>query len=171
MKYNIVGYGSLISHKSLNQTIPPKHFTPVIVKGYKRIFNLLDDRVPYHDILNLTKSKSSQFNGVMFQVDLKELRRIKKREYEYNLEQTWAYDFLTGKKLCKCLIVIDQVLAIDNKGRTPNRSYLRLCREAAYHISKEFGEYWDSTTFTASGKKIKDWIKTHKEYNTIKEKK
>src|SRR3989344_5908505 len=132
MKYNIIGYGSLISHKSLNQTIPPRHFTPVIVKGYKRIFNLLDDRVPYHDILNLTKSKLSKFNGVMFQVDLKELRRIKKREYEYNLEQTWAYDFLTGK---------------------------------------EFGEYWDSTTFTASGKKIKDWIKTHKEYNTIKEKK
>lgn len=57
MKYNIIGYGSLISHKSLSKTIPDKHFTPVIVKGYERIFDLAVKKGSCPDVLNLKKTQ------------------------------------------------------------------------------------------------------------------
>ena len=164
MEYHLIGYGSLMSHQSLRETIPDKHFTPVIVKGYKRIFNLAEKN---GDVLNLIKSRKSFFNGVLFKVNEKELIKIKKREDEYNLEETSAYDFLTKKKLCKCLIVTDNIISIDRKKRKPDKSYFTLCRESAYHISKEFGRYWDNTSFISNGQKVSNWIKNHPEYQTL----
>ena len=166
MKYNFVAYGSLMSHQSLRQSIPDKHFSPVIVKNYKRIFNLATEKSKYPDVLNIVKSKDSKFNGVLFQLNKKELKKVKEREPEYNLEETYAYDFLTGKRLCKCLVVIDRYIAIDKKHK-PNKKYFTLCREAAYHISREFGEFWDNTTYTSTGKKISEWVKYNKDYDTI----
>ncbi|MBI5803714.1 gamma-glutamylcyclotransferase [Candidatus Pacearchaeota archaeon] len=167
MKYSFVGYGSLLSHKSLQETIPNKKFKPVIVKGYKREFNLEDNKEK-KDFLNLVKNKKSYFNGVMFEVDDKELIRLKKREDFYNLEQTSAYDFKNKKKLGKCFVVIDNFVSLDHKGELPNKTYFIMCREAAYHISKDFGKLWDKTTFTSNGEKIEDWIKKSKDYDTMK---
>ena len=167
MKRMVVGYGSLMSHQSLRETIPDKHFTPVIVKGYKRVFNLAIMGGKDPDVLNLEKSPNEEFNGVMFEVNDKELREFKKREEAYNLEETWAYDFLTGKKLCNCLIDIDYIVAIDKRHRKPNKDYFILCRESAYHISREFGKYWDSTTYTSDGERISSWLKKNKEYDTV----
>jgi len=155
--YNVIGYGSLISHKSLSKKIPNKHFKPVIVKNYKRIFNLAGRKTDY---LNIIPSKNSKFNGVMFKVTEKELIKLKDREVEYNLEPIYAYDFKTKKKLAEAFLFIDSFLCIDNSKRKPNEHYLKLCREAAYHISKEFGKFWDETTFTADGKKISEIIKS-----------
>jgi|SRR3989344_584788 len=165
MEYSIVGYGSLISHKSLKQTLKDKRFVPVIVKGYERIFNLSSDNGK--DVLNLKISPKAKFNCVLFKVDEKELKEIKLREDEYNLEKTKVYDFKTGKFLGEALIVIDYIVDIDKKGHFPDKGYFILCREAAYHINKEFGQMWDETTFTADGKKVSSWIKNHKGYDTI----
>src|SRR3989344_3087912 len=126
-----------MSHKSLRKTIPDKHFSPVIVKGYKRIFNLSGGGHHPSDYLNLKKSKNSRFNGVLFQLNDSDLLKIKRREPEYNLEETWAYDFLTGKKLCKCYIVVDYIVSIDRMKKKPNKHYFTLCRESAYHISRQ----------------------------------
>lgn len=166
--YRVAAYGSLISHKSIRQTIPDRHFTPVIVKGYKRVFNLNLFKDNCHDVLNIVKSKNSQFNGVLFKVNKPELLTLKEREIEYNLEEVWAYDFLTHKKLCKCFIFVDPFLSLDKSNHTPHKSYFILCREAAYHISKEFGNYWDRNTFTSNNKPITHFLKTKKSYNTIK---
>ena len=38
MRFNIVGYESLISHESLRETVSDRKFRPVLVRGYKRIF-------------------------------------------------------------------------------------------------------------------------------------
>ncbi|MBU0907882.1 MAG: gamma-glutamylcyclotransferase [Nanoarchaeota archaeon] len=168
MKYQIVGYGSLLSHKSLQETLQNKHFHPVIVKGYKRIFNVMDCSSKNPDVLNLKKSKNHFFNGVLFEVNDKELAELKKREDCYNLEETKCYDFKTKKPLGKCLLCIDHHLAIDHHHKNPNKGYFILCREAAYHISKKFGLLWDKTTFTSKNEKISDWIKEHKEYNTLR---
>ena len=167
MKYNLVGYGSLMSHQSLREEIPDKHFTPVIIKKYKRIFNLAEKDTKDPDVLNVIKSPKAIFNGVMFQVNDSELKKIKKREEEYNLEETWAYDFLTKRKLCKCLIVTDNFVSIDRKKQKPNKRYFTLCREAAYHISKEFGMYWDNSTFIADGEKVISWLKKNPSYQTF----
>lgn len=105
----------------------------------------------------------------MFQVNEKELKELKLRGIHYNLEETWAYDFFTDKKLCKCFVVIDYFFDLDKQCKKPNKKYFKLCREAAYHISREFGKYWDNTTFASDGKKISRWIKENPEYDTIKD--
>ena len=167
MRQNIIGYGSLISHKSLKKTISDRKYVPVIVKGYKRIFNLEIKKTNDSDVLNLRSSKNSQFNAVLFQVNEKELRELMQREAPYNLEKTKVYDFLTLKKIGKAYLVIDYIVAIDHKNKKPTKKYFILCREAAYHISDEFGKMWDETTYTSSGKKIKNWLKENKDYNTL----
>lgn len=165
MIYSMVGYGSLMSHDSLKETIKDKHFLPVIVNGYKRIFNLSMGNG--RDVLNLEKSAKSKFNGVLFKVNERDLREIKIREDEYNLEKTQVYDFRTGKPLGESLVVIDYLIDIDLKKHLPDKSYFILCRESAYHISKDFGEMWDETTFTSTGEKVSSWIKKNKAYDSF----
>ncbi|MDP1695619.1 MAG: hypothetical protein Q8L29_01745 [archaeon] len=167
MNYKIAGYGSLLSHKSLKETIPNKKFKKIIIKGFKRIFNVIDAKSKNPDVLNIEKSSNHLFNGILFSVNLKELKKLKEREDDYNLEEIEYYDFQTGKILGKCLIYIDHSIAIDHHHKNPNKKYFILCREAAYHINKKFGQLWDDTTFTSTGEKIADWIKSHKEYNSI----
>ena len=164
MHHNFIGYGSLMSHNSLKKTIKDKKFTPVIVKGYKRVFDLKENS---SDVLNLEKSPKSYFNGIMFSINDKELIKLKEREDDYNLEETKVYDFKTEKSLGIALIVIDYLVNIDKK-LLPDKSYFILCREAAYHISEEFGKLWDETTYTSKEEKVSDWIKTNRSYNTIK---
>ncbi len=166
MDYNIIGYGSLLSHKSLKEDCKDKKFKQVIVKGYKRIFNI--DEGNSHDVLNLTPEKSSAFNGVLFKVNDRELKKLKEREDWYNIEESECYNFNTNKKAGKCLLFIDHMILIDKHHKNPDKRYFILCREAAYHISKKFGRYWDETTYVSSGKKVSEWIKTNPEYNTIK---
>src|SRR3989344_1219210 len=167
MEYNMIGYGSLISHNSLKETINNKHFKPVIIKGYKRIFDIYVKKNENSDILNLEKSKNSELNGVMFKVNELELKEIKKRENLYNFETTKAYDFGNKKIIGDCFIVVDYSIKIDKKNKLPSKNYFILCREAAYHINKKFGEYWDKTTFTSDNEKVSEWIKNHKEYHTL----
>jgi hypothetical protein len=166
MEYSLVGYGSLISHKSLTETIKDRKFIPVIVRGYKRIFNLFVDNKK--DVLNVKKSADSKFNGVLMKVNDEELKKIKLREDVYEFTETEIYDFKTKKKLGKALIVIDRFIDIDKNNLLPDKRYFILCRESAYHISKEFGLFWDKTTYTSDNEKISEWIKNHREYGTIK---
>ena len=94
MEYNFIGYGSLLSEKSLMEILPRKKFVFVFIKNYKRIFNLKNYKSRYSDVLNLVKSKKSFFNAVMFKVNEDELRRICSREPEYNLEEVDYYNLL-----------------------------------------------------------------------------
>jgi len=165
MKYFIVGYGSLISHNSLKETINDKKYELVIVRGYKRIFNIFNGW--RKDILNLKKSSNSKFNGVIFEVDDEELRKIKKREDIYKFEEVEVYGFKSRKKIRKAFIVIDYFIDIDKEKKLPSKNYFVLCREAAYHISRKFGNYWDKTTYISDNERISEWIKKHREYDTI----
>jgi hypothetical protein len=133
-KYLMVAYGSLMSHQSIRETIPDRHFTPVIVKGYQRIFNLAVERGKCPDVLNVVKASGYTFNGLLFKVTDTELRRIKEREDECNLAETWAYDFLSGHRLSRCLVSIDVIVALDQRRRKPNKSYFILCR--ATHVNR-----------------------------------
>lgn len=166
MNYNIVGYGSLLSHNSLSKTIPDRSFTPVVVKGYKRVFNLKAERDRDPDVLNLKPDGRAQFNGVLFSVNEDELVKIKEREDDYNLEETNCYDFTTGKPLGRCFITIDHVVGIDDAARPPDKSYFILCREAAYAVSEAFGKAWDETTYVASGERVSEWLRKNPSYGS-----
>lgn len=93
---------------------------------------------------------------------------LKKREAAYDTEETQTYDFTSGKKLGNAYIFTDYFIAIDKRKRSPNKNYFVLCREAAYHINEKYGKFWDNTTYTSSGKKVKDWIKKNPKYDSIK---
>ena len=166
MQYDVVGYGSLLSHKSLKETIKDKKFIPVIVKGYKRIFDLDENS---GDELNVEKSKNHKFNGVLFKVNEKELEKIKGREDGYNIDEVDAYEFTTKKKIGKCFLFIDYY-DVDYEKKTPDKSYFILCREAAYAISDDFGKFWDLTTYTSDGESVYQWIEKHKGWDTISRK-
>lgn len=159
MQNNFVGYGSLLNHNSLKETVHDKKFKLVIVKGYKRIFNLDIRKNGKSDVLNVVKSKNNFFNGVMFKISESDLFKLKKREDEYNLEEVIVYDFKTKKRLGKALIAIDYFVGIDHDHKKPNEHYFHLCREGAYHLGKDFGKVWDETTYTSDNKKISKWIK------------
>lgn len=159
--YNFVGYGSLLSHKSLKETIKDKKFKKVLLNGYKRVFNLSLSEKYNEDVLNLVKSRGSSCNAVIFKVTEKELEKLNHREAEYNLEEIPVYD-LSGKKIGKALASIDKFIKIDNEARLPSKSYLKLCRDAAYKIGKRFGKIWDDTTFLADGRSVREYFKDEK---------
>jgi cation transport regulator ChaC len=158
IKYYFFGYGSLLDHKSLKQSIRDKKFHQAYIKGYKRIFNLKEGKKHKSDILNLIKKRGYSCNGVLFKVNKDELKSLTRREDEYNLEQTTAYDFLTRKRIGKCFMVIDYLVSIDKGKFNPNKSYFNLCRKAAYSLSNKFGKQWDKTTFLSNGISVQDWL-------------
>lgn len=165
MGWNIVGYGSLMSHCSLRETIKDKRFIPVFVKGYKRIFDITKIKGKNSNVLNLVKNKNYDFNGVMFSVTDKELEKLRKRESGYEIEEVPVYHFKTKDKLGNCFVFVDRT-DLDKK-MLPSKSYFLLCRESAYHISKKFGNVWDETTFVSTGEKVSEWLKNNKEFDCI----
>lgn len=167
MKYSFIGYGSLLDHTSLKSSIKNKKFTPIIIKGYKRIFNFQTRKNKNSDVLNIIKSKKNFFNAVVFKVNEKELKELAKREAEYNLEEIEYYDISGKEKIGKGLISVDKFINIDKNKKLPSKNYFILCRNAAYKIEKKFGEMWDETTFLANNKKVSDWIKNNKKYNIL----
>ncbi len=166
-KYKFVGYGSLLSHRSFHPSEKDaKILGAVIVKGYKRIFDISESG-KNSDVLNVEKSSGSEFNGILFEVDERELGKLSDREDWYNFEPVKVYDFKTKKPLGKALVCVDHYLFIDKRKELPAKDYFILCREAAYHLSGEFGKFWDETTFLSNGEKVAEWIKNHKVYDTI----
>lgn len=173
MKILLVGYGSLLNLSSLRDTLNISSFTPVIIKGYKRIFNVKLSSSKTSDVLNIVKSKRHYFNGLMFQVDYRQLKMlIKREEPEYHLHPVEAIPFTAFKNssrspLINSFVFVDEYIHLDKKKRLPNKDYFIFCRQSAYSVGKEFGKSWDNTTYLASGEKISSWLKRSKEYDHV----
>ena len=169
MKYYFVAYGSLMDHRALKEHIPDRHLTPVVVRGWKRIFDVRDVKSRNPDVLNVLKSRGHDFNAMLFQVSHTELRKLVAFEVEYTLARVKVREFLTGKLLCSSFMVTDRGVGIDTQGRKPNRPYFIECRRAAYRTSEEFGRYYDETTYLSDGAKVSRWLKRQPSYTTLKE--
>jgi len=158
MKHNVVGYGSLMNHKSLKKTVKDRDFQIIQIKGYKRIFNLYSQRG--NSILNVTPDEKSSFNAVLMEVTTEELKKIKDRENHYSLKKIntqkgKAYISVGKNEFSDCM-------------KKPNKKYFEICRDGAHKISKEFGKTWDATTYTSNNQKISSWIKSNPSYDDIK---
>lgn len=169
MRYYFVAYGSLMDHQALTESIVDRHFTPVIVKGFRRVFDVKDVKSKDPDVLNVEKARGHEFNGVLFRVSHPELRKLMKRETEYKLTRVQAREFLTGKLICRGFMVTDRGVGIDTGDRKPNRPYFIECRRAAYRVSAEFGRFYDATTYLSDGSKVSGWLKRHRSYATLRE--
>lgn len=156
----IIGYGSLIDPASRAKTIPPREATPIIVKGYRRIFNMAILDGPEPNVLNAERQQASSFNAVTIIVNEEELELLKRRETNYDPEHTPYYDPQKGEQLGTAIIFIGKKEAKDTSERPPNSKYLKLCRKAAYSIGINFGMQWDRTTLLADGTVLADWLLT-----------
>ncbi len=168
MKYYFFAYGSLMDHASLTEGIPDRHFTPVTLKAWRRIFDVRDVHSKDPDVLNIEPARGHSVNGVLFQVSHPELRKLMKRETEYKLARVRVQEFLTGRPLCGCYTVTDRGVGIDMDDRKPNRPYFIACRQAAYDISTDFGRCYDETTFLSDGRKVRTWIKRNRSYARLR---
>lgn len=156
----IFGFGSLINTDSLRRTAPNvSDIRPAIVKGFRREFNLWDSisgwreehlkGIPYCalDIRN-DSDEQAKVNGVVFAVDEDELSSLIKREREYRLVETTAYDFKTDEPIGTCMLFS----ACKDNGKYAHGSptqikYLGVCLEGAKRYGEEFYKTFLETTF------------------------
>ncbi|MEL6148591.1 MAG: gamma-glutamylcyclotransferase family protein [Chloroflexota bacterium] len=169
-KVLIVGFGTLLDRGSLGNTIgagsaDEKVYIPVIVEGYRRLFNLKPDHyTPSHRIFeddremaaaNVEPAEGHRFNGLAFEVDKSELGELDKRERYYRREAVTILDFQSGEAIGEGLTYISELdarwIVRDNDLLMPLwRDYV-YARRGAYGISQAFGQMYDETTFLADG--------------------
>lgn len=171
----LVGYGSLMNSQSARRTLTAGAFRgPVIAYGARRVFDyVMPDEVrrrypPPADpraygVLNVhaTGRPEDQFNGVLTEVDLRDVPALRLREPGYDLVPVACRPYpATG-----AAPTIAYVLACPSGGpRTdsslhPNPGYLALCLEGARSVSEEFATLFADTTYLADGvTRLRDWL-------------
>ncbi len=87
-------------------------FKPVIVKNYRRLFNLqpdhykADNRLRHNNTeigaANIEPAQGLCFNGLSFEANTSDLGLLDKRERYYNRSVVPFYDFETGEELGEC---------------------------------------------------------------------
>ena len=176
-KIKLIGYGSLINRNSLRKTIKSHTgFHEVWIHGYRRRFNLKSIKHLYEPwdtdvaVLNVEKCKRARFNGIVYEISLRQFHDIIYREKTYKLIKVEYSDYRTNKVEGEAFLFVGLEQFI-HKNLNPRTHYFHICRKGAYLISKKYGKDWDRTTYLASGKRVSDLgkhlIKLN-EYNKIK---
>lgn len=177
----VVGFGTLLDKGSLGQTIGQdsaqnKSFLPVIVKGYKRLFNLRPDH--YEPGLkfsaepielaaaNVEPSRAHEFNGLAFRVDESEFSELDKRERYYKRHEVDIYDFFSNAHIGKGFTYSSELdarwIIRDNALLLPLWRDIVLARNGAYTIDMAFGKKYDDTTYMADGEtSVIEYYRTH----------
>lgn len=170
MKHLIVGFGTLLDVGSLGGTIgagaaQEKRYTPVIVKGYRRLFNLRPDHYQathrrFEDereggAANVEPAAGFAFNGLAFEASAEEVADLDQRERYYRKTEVEIFDFESGQSLGYGLTYCSEPDARwiyrDNGLLMPRWDDIVLARGGAYRISRAFGEFYDRTTYLADG--------------------
>jgi hypothetical protein len=176
----VVGYGTLLSRASLASSVgaggQTKTFLPVVVEGFRRIFNLRPGHYEpsYHlthepvelGAMNVQRLEGHSFNGVAFSVSKGEMKVLDEREkYYQRIEvQVEAFPGFVGHSVeaapsgrgafvysagPESPWVID-----DPEMLRPHWRDLILAREGAYALGRAFGEMFDATTYLAGGRTL-----------------
>jgi hypothetical protein len=110
----LVGYGTLLYRSSLGQSIgamaaESRPITPVIVRDYKRLFNVRPEHYQSsHKLnaagielgaMNVERSSGSSFNAVVIPVNALELEILDQREPYYRRATATVHDFSTGEPI------------------------------------------------------------------------
>ncbi|MCB1021478.1 MAG: gamma-glutamylcyclotransferase, partial [Acidobacteria bacterium] len=110
----LVGYGTLLNQGSLGHSIGQdaagaKRIVPVIVEGYRRLFNLrpthyessskLSARGIENAAMNVEPAPGARFNALAFSVTQDELAKLDQRERYYKRTSAPLLDFDSGESL------------------------------------------------------------------------
>lgn len=189
-KIVLVGFGTLLLQESLGDTISnksKKKITPIIIKNYKRLFNLLPDHYEANNFLrtdktekgaaNIEPAEGMLFNGLSFEADINDLEHLDKRERYYKRSIVPYFSFKTGEKLGVCHVYESPInarwIVRKNADLLPLLRDIVYARVGAYRISEAFGKMYDATTYLADGKTLmidyyKDYINELEDLKSIR---
>lgn len=177
----LVGFGTLLLQESLGDTIgadgaKEKRFRPIVIKNYRRLFNLLpehyvaDNRLRQDDsekgAANIEPAEGLQFNGLAYEVNTADLANLDKRERYYVRNEVPYFDFETGEALGNCFVYESlpdaKWIVRQNAELLPLWRDIVYARVGAYRISEAFGQMYDATTYLADGKTL--LVEAYKDY-------
>lgn len=188
-KVMVAGFGTLLLQESLGDTIGKveKKFTPIVVKNYRRLFNLLPDhyeadnrlRVDFTEkaAANIEPAEGFQFNGLSFEANASDLEGLDKRERYYHRSIVPCFDFETGASLGVCHVYESPLdarwIERDIAKLLPLWRDIVYAREGAYRISEAFGQMYDETTYLADGETLlidyyKDYLLELKDLDAVR---
>lgn len=169
----LVGFGTLLLQESLGDTIGAdgamqKRFRPIIIKNYRRLFNLRPDhytpdkRFRQDDseagAANIEPADGLHFNGLAYEVNAADLEGLDKRERYYVRVEVPYFDFETGEALGNCFVYESKPdarwIVRDTQLLLPLWRDIVYARVGAYRISDAFGKMYDATTYLADGKTL-----------------
>ncbi len=181
-KVIIAGFGTLLLQESLGDSVgqnqAKKKFTPIVIKNYRRLFNLLPDHYEADNRLrqdnteigaaNIEQAEGFEFNGLCFEADAADLDSLDKRERYYVRSQVPCFDFYSGEEIGICQVYESPLdarwLRRDLKELLPLWRDIVYARVGAYRIGEDFGKMYDATTYLADGETLLvDYYKEHLE--------
>jgi len=167
-----LGYGTLLHQASASNTLRGSdsdlEFVPVRVPGLRRLFNLHPEHYEEsHKVnsaaieaaaMNVAFAKDAALNGVVFQTTKDEQQRLDKRERYYHSEKIQVFEFSSGASLGQARFYIcspdEKWINHNPKELLPLWRDIVWGRSGAYAISKEFGQFFDETTYLADGRTL-----------------
>jgi hypothetical protein len=179
----IAGYGTLLLRESLGDTVSEenadqKQFIPVIISGYKRLFNLIPDHYPIENRIghgpiekaaaNVEVAEDQSFNAIVFQAKATELDLLDQRERYYKRVTAACVEFTSGTSMGECHFYMSEPDArwIENdlSKVLPLWRDIAYARVGAYRISEAFGKMYDASTWMADGTtRMVDYYKNYLE--------
>ncbi len=177
----MAGYGTLLLKESLGDTVSQesadqKKFIPVMIKGCKRVYNLIPDHYLAENRLgrgpiekaaaNTVFAKGHSFSAIAFEVKTSELELLDKRERYYKRVSAPCFEFSSNKSLGDCYFYMSEPDArwiendIDNL--LPLWRDIVYARVGSYRISEDFGKSYDATSWMADGQtRVVEYYKDH----------
>jgi hypothetical protein len=169
----LVGYGTLLHRGSLGHSIgresaEEKHALPVVVRDYRRLFNLRPahyatsfklSRNPIENAaLNVEPAPGASFNGIGFEVTSEELEALDRRERYYRRAAASVYHFHSGALLGEGHFYVSDPNASwivrDTEKLMPLWRDIVWARTGAYRLGEAFGRCYDQTTYLADGRTL-----------------
>lgn len=154
----IFGYGSLVNissaQKSFKRELKHEDFIPVVVKGYKKVWNSIEyiifdgeEEVSNGIFLNLEEDESSSTNGVLLKISNEEFEFLKLREKNYScIEIKSVVDFHTDEKIYTFKTTNKDKIASSNSSNCfIPKKYIGLLEDGLEPFSKEFQEEFISS--------------------------
>lgn len=176
----VVGYGTLLSRASVARTVgegvEERPFLPVVVPGFKRLFNLRPEHYEPSFRLspdpvevaaaNVQPCPGASFNGLAFRVAPQELPALDERERYYQRVRVPLHDFPEGETLGEAFVYSAGKDSpwVEGEGSDllPRWKDLLLARSGAFQVSEAFGKAFDETTFLADGStRVRDRYARH----------
>jgi hypothetical protein len=167
----VIGYGTLLSRASIARTLPAeaiaaKAFTPEVLPGFRRVFNVRPAR--YHSsfrlnglpieraAMNAEPDAGAKFNGLAFPVTEDELAALDRREASYIRIRVTAREFSRPQRAVRAFLYTvaprSAKRTSDIRRLLPRWDDIVIARTGCLAYGNAFLDAYDRTTYLADGR-------------------